>query len=74
MYIQESNTENPNPGNLQEITNLLSIILLMYPSIRGANFGLAKRCLSGWRTLYPSKSYATFTRDIYFARASARAD
>ena len=41
----------------------------MYPSLRGANLGLAKRCLSGWRTLHPSKFSAPFTEDISLALA-----
>ena len=69
IYIHGSYTKNSNPGNRQEMTNLLSIILIMYPSLQGANLDLPKRCLSGWRTLHPSKSSAPFTEDISLALA-----
>ena len=49
------------------MASLLRMILIMYFSQRGANLGLSKRCLSGWRSLQPSKSSAPFTKTITLA-------
>ena len=64
MYIQNSYTKKPTPGNRQEMASLLCMILIMYPFLRGANLRLSKRCLSGWRSLQPSKSSAPFTKTV----------
>ena len=69
FYIQDSFAINTGPANRQEMANLVCMILLMYSSLRGANLGLARRSLSGWRTLQPAKSSAPFTTDIVLATA-----
>ena len=67
LYIQDSFTRNPKPGNRQEMVNLISVIHIMYPSLRGANLGLSKRCISGWRALRPAQSSAPFTKSLTLA-------
>ena len=47
LYIQDCFTRNPKPGKRQEMVNLLSILHLMIPSLRGNHLGLSKRCLTG---------------------------
>lgn len=51
------------------MANLLRILILMVPLLRGNHLGLARRCITGWRVLCPSKSSAPFTKDIALALA-----
>ena len=69
LYMQDCFARNPKPGKRQEMANLLSILLIMIPSLRGSHLGLSRRCLTGWRMLRPSKSSAPFTKDIVLALA-----
>ena len=68
IHIQERYIANPRPGQRQEMSNLICIVALMYPSVK-QDLGLARRCLSGWKTLKPSRSSAPFTKEIVLALA-----
>ena len=68
IHIQERYIANPGPGQRQEMSNLICIVALMYPSVK-QDLGLARRCLSGWKTLKPSRSSAPFTKEIVLTLA-----
>lgn len=63
LYIQNAFTRNPTLGNRQEMFNLICIILIIYPSLWGANSGLSKSCISGWRAQKPASSSSPCGKD-----------
>lgn len=57
---------DPRPGRLQEMSNLICALFLLYPSQRNC-FGFARRCIRGWRPNVPSQSSVPLTRELMLA-------
>eukprot|EP00178_Gracilaria_changii_P016391 TRINITY_DN466_c0_g1_i1.p1 TRINITY_DN466_c0_g1~~TRINITY_DN466_c0_g1_i1.p1 ORF type:complete len:419 (-),score=36.56 TRINITY_DN466_c0_g1_i1:32-1288(-) len=68
VYIQERYLHDSRPGQRQEMSNLICMILIMHPCLR-SELGMSRRCLSGWKHLKPSTSASPLTRQMCFAFA-----
>ena len=68
ISIQERFMVNAKPEQRQEMANLVCMITLIYPSTK-MQLGLARRCISEWKALKPSRSSAPFTKELVLALA-----
>lgn len=65
-YVPKRFIEDPQPRGRQEMCNLVSMIYLMYPSIK-LNLGITHRCLSSWQRIKRPTSAASLTFELCLA-------
>ena len=68
IYIQDQFLQNPLAGRRQEMSNLLCMILVMYPTLKD-KLGISRRCIAGWKSLTPARPAAPLTKQMVFAFA-----